>query len=94
MPGKLDRKLVKEACGKSSKDFADLKVLDASNRNLTDVSGLTFLPCLARLDVRQNVLKDISGLAGCTSLRWLNLSANQLTTVEALSDLPQLQVAV
>ena len=38
MPGKLDRKLVKEACGKVSKDFADLKVLDVSSRNLTDVS--------------------------------------------------------
>ena len=37
MSGKLDRKLVKEVCWKSSGDFLDLKALDVSKRNLNDV---------------------------------------------------------
>ena len=69
----------------------NLKYLDMSLQAITDITPLSHLIQLERLDLDQNrTISDISPLAGLTQLIHLNLACNQITDISMLSDLTRL----
>jgi hypothetical protein len=83
---------VREAIGKPEgtiypSDLADLTSLDASDRNITDLSGLEYCTPLTELWLGDNEIGDITTLSDLTNLELLNLNGNQVDDISALSDL-------
>src|SRR5262249_38136964 len=65
----------------NSRDLLDLTVLDASRRNVTDISGLEAARNLVSLDLQINQLTNFSLPRELTNLASLVLSINPLTNV-------------
>jgi hypothetical protein len=64
--------------------------LDASQRNITDLTGLECATGLAWLDLGSNQINDISVLVNLTSLTTLTLEDNQISDIEPLVNNPGL----
>jgi Leucine-rich repeat (LRR) protein len=73
-----------------SSDIDELTHLDASDRNITDLTGLEYATSLTTLDLVNNQIDDISPLAGLTSLTGLWLLDNQISDVSPLAGLTNL----
>jgi len=73
-----------------SSDLAGLTYLDASARNITDLSGLECATSLTYLELRSNQINDISPLATLTNLTELYLMYNQISDVSPLANLTSL----
>ena len=73
-----------------SSDIDELTHLDASARNITDLTGLEYATSLTRLDLVNNQISDISPLGDLTVLTSLNLWFNQVVDVSPLADLTSL----
>ena len=68
----------------------NLTYLHASNRGVTNLSGLEHAKNLSSLHLFENSITDISPIAGLTQLTKLFLSNNSITDISALSGLKQL----
>jgi len=73
-----------------SSDLDELTHLDASARNITDLTGLEYATSLTTVDLWFNQIIDISSLAGLTSLTTLNLVNNQISDISPLANLTSL----
>ena len=71
-----------------SSDLGELTQLDASARNITDLTGLEYATSLTTLNLVSNQISDISPLANLTNLTLgLWLSHNQISDISALANL-------
>jgi Leucine-rich repeat (LRR) protein len=73
-----------------SSDLGELTYLDASARNITDLTGLEYATVLTTLNLMNNQIGDISPLADLTSLTTLNLVNNQISNISPLAGLTTL----
>jgi Leucine-rich repeat (LRR) protein len=86
---------IREALGKPDGpvyvfDLEELHTLNASDRNITDITGLEYCINITMLYLQSNQISDISPLSGLTSLTVLNLSDNQIDDITALENLTSL----
>ncbi len=81
-------------------EMATLTLLEAPNKNISDLTGLEFATSLTGLDlgfesvnntiVQSNSISDISPLSGLTNLTWLDLYGNSISDISPLSGLTNL----
>ncbi len=71
-------------------ELEGLSPLDASGRNITDLTGLEYCTNLTKLDLCYNQISDISLLASLPSLRSLNLGGNSISGITPLASLTNL----
>ena len=72
-------------------EMATLTNLDASNANISDLTGLEFATNLTRLGLANNSISDISAVAGLTNLTWLTLGGNLVSDISAVTGLTKLR---
>ena len=93
MPDSNLRVAIAEALGKSPnapitvEEMERLEVLDVSNRDIQDLTGLQFATNLHDLDLRDNRFSDLSPIAGLVQLRRLELDNDNTIPVSDLSPL-------
>ena len=78
----------------------NLTRLEASNANISDLTGLEFATNLTTLELgpervanewrNSNAVKDLSPLAGLTRLTWLHLPINSISDISAVANLSDL----
>ena len=71
----------------TTSDMVLLTSLDASNSNISDLTGLEHAINLTWLSLWNNSISDISSLSGLTNLTWLYLWSNSISDVSSLSGL-------
>ena len=89
------RSAVRAAIGKPDgpiypADLEGLTFLDASERNIANLTGLEYCTDLRYLFLLNNQISSISPLAGLTSLEHLFLGSNQLSNISPLANLTNL----
>ena len=72
-------------------DLPQLRILDISLCDLTDISPLASLTELEFLELNYNYVTDISPIANLKKLKYVNLNNNNITSYDALLDLPALE---
>ncbi|MGA1874943.1 MAG: leucine-rich repeat domain-containing protein, partial [bacterium] len=72
-------------------DLNGLTELDASNKGITNLTGMQFCGDLTTIYLQYNEIIDLTPLAGLTELRHLNLMDNEIVDITALSSLPNLE---
>lgn len=87
---------VRDALGKPTGDITDadmagLTRLDASGREISDLSGLEHAVNLGFLNLRHNQISDIGALAGLKNLWLLALDNNRIRNIGPLTGLTNLQ---
>ncbi|MCY4402925.1 MAG: leucine-rich repeat domain-containing protein [Candidatus Poribacteria bacterium] len=93
------RRALEQDLGKSPGDIitqaemgADsFKILSASEKNISDLTGLEYATNLRFVYLESNSISDISPLSDLTSLEHLHLEHNQITDLSALSNITTLQ---
>jgi hypothetical protein len=73
-----------------SSDLGELTDLDASAKNVTDLTGMEYATNLTTLNLAYNQISDISPLTNLTSLTTLNLVNNQISDILPLASLTTL----
>ena len=73
-------------------EMASLQVLDATNRNIYNLTGLEYATNLKELWLRYNVISDLSPLAGLTRLTLMDLRDNSISDISPLARLTHLEV--
>ena len=73
-----------------SSDLSELTYLDASEKNITDLTGLEYATSLTSLGLAYNQIGDISPLANLISLTTVDLWFNQITDISPLANLTSL----
>ena len=73
------------------RDIASLETLEATKREITNLSGLEYASNLGELKLRYNQITDLSPLAAVTNLIVLNVADNRFTDVTPLTALTNLQ---
>ena len=73
------------------KKLEKLKRLSASNRGISDLTGLEKMTGLTSLSLDNNQIRDIAPLASLTQLITLSLSYNPIGDFTPLTELTQLQ---
>ncbi len=87
---------IRKALGKlpdesiTSVELARLTALDASRRDITDLSGIEYCTNLSWLDLKLNQISELSPLSSLTSLTMLHLRGNQISNVSPLTSLTNL----
>ncbi|MFC1927851.1 leucine-rich repeat domain-containing protein [Chloroflexota bacterium] len=86
---------IREAIGKLTgkiyaSDLEELTSLNATERNIIDLTGLENATSLTHLELRDNEISDISPLADLASLTWLALNYNQISDISSLANLTSL----
>ena len=71
-------------------EMATLTRLEASNANISDLTGLEFATGLTSLDLEGNMISDVSALSNLTNLTRLDLGSNVISDVSALAGLTNL----
>ena len=71
-------------------DLEVIKKLDASESNITDITGLELCTNLTELYLGDNQISDISPLANLTNLTGLDLWGNQISDISPLANLTSL----
>lgn len=84
--------VVRQAIGKTDSDIYlsdvnGIALLDASGRDISDLSGLEHCTGLTELNLNNNAIKDIELLSALKKLEELNLSQNGISDISALGDL-------
>ncbi|RHY29957.1 hypothetical protein DYB32_004744 [Aphanomyces invadans] len=79
------------ASGTDAVDFAALKVLSLSFKNVFKIDNLVTLKNLVKLQLDNNVIQEIEGISHLTSLTWLDLSFNNIAEIKGLETLTKLQ---
>lgn len=72
-------------------DIAVLKKLDATGREITELTGLQYFTSLSRLKLADNQLNNLEQLALLTNLDTLDLSNNQIVDLSPLAQLSKLK---
>ena len=72
-------------------DMQSLTHLDASGRDISNLSGLEYATNLTTLDLYFDPVSDILPLSGLTQLQTLDLCGNQISDLSALSGLTQMR---
>ena len=67
-------------------------VLNLENRNITDISPLSFLKNLQNLNLSDNNITDLSPFLQLSDLKVLNLGNNQISDLQPLGNLHELEV--
>ena len=75
----------------SRTEMANLAVLKASNKNISDLTGLEFATNLKWVWFSDNQISDVSPLSNLTTLEHLNLSINLISDISTLSNLIDLK---
>ncbi|MFC1651004.1 leucine-rich repeat domain-containing protein [Candidatus Latescibacterota bacterium] len=75
----------------TSEDLAKLTELDASERDISDITVIKLCVNLQTLNLNTNQISDISPLSNLTNLESLDLSSNQISDISSLSGLTNLQ---
>ncbi|MCL0033777.1 leucine-rich repeat domain-containing protein, partial [Thermodesulfovibrionales bacterium] len=88
---------IREAIGKPTgdiyrSDLERLTNLPASNRGISDLTGLEYAVNLTLLGLSNNQITDISPLSDLANLTWLDLRNNRISDISALSKLTDLRV--
>ena len=92
------RNIIAQALGKAPSaiitvaDMAWLTGLDATNQNITNLTGLEHATNLTRLWLRNNSISNIFPLAGLTKLTLLDLRDNFISNISPLARLTNLTV--
>ncbi len=73
------------------RDIASLETLEATKREITNLSGLEYASNLGELKLRYNQITDLSPLAALTNLTGLNIADNRFADVTPLTALTNLQ---
>jgi len=86
---------IREAIGKLTgdiyaSDLEGLTSLTATERNITDLTGLEYCTGLTYLNLRYNHISDISTLADCRRLTELYLADNDISDISPLANLTNL----
>ena len=76
----------------TSADLDRLTDLDASNLNITTLTGLEYCTSLTRLYLNGNQISDVSMLSNLIKLTFLNLNGNQINDISVLSGLTNLEI--
>lgn len=71
-------------------DITRLQTLTATNRSITDLTGLEHALTMETLDLSNNQIQDLTPLSALLQLRKMYLSANQISDITPLTDLTQL----
>ena len=71
-------------------DLATLTLLNADERNISDLTGLEYCTSLTKLDLARNQITDLGALQNLTSLTELTLSGNQISDVSPLQNVTSL----
>ncbi|RQM31281.1 hypothetical protein B5M09_007561 [Aphanomyces astaci] len=79
------------ASGTDTVDFAALRVLSLSFKNVFKIDNLVTLKNLVKLQMDNNVIQEIEGISHLTSLTWLDLSFNNIAEIKGLDTLTRLQ---
>ena len=74
----------------TEQDMQRLTTLNATDRQITDLSGLEHATALKALRLSGNQIRDVSPLAALTALETLYLERNQISDVSPLAGLTQL----
>ncbi len=86
------REIIKKPIGDIYKsDVEKITELNASTRNIQDISGIENLTNLKLLHLGINKITDISVLKGLINLELLDLSTNQISDISELKGLTNLQ---
>jgi internalin A len=72
-------------------DLEGLKGLDASEKNIKDITGLNYSTNLKKLILAKNNITDLSPLSGLENLEVLSLYDNKITDISPLSRLIKLK---
>ena len=100
IPDRNLRNAIEQVLGKAQgatitvPDMETLDVLDATNKNITDLTGLEYAIHLTELVLQNNSISDLSPLLANTGLRngdKLNLKANPLSDLSIKTIIPILQ---
>ena len=73
--------------GIPSTELLALTTLDASDRQISNLSGLEIAAALTELDLRDNAITDVAPLATLVNLKTLRLTGNPFTDASPLADL-------
>ena len=73
-------------------DMTQIKNLDLSDKDLTDISDLAMMTELEVLNISNNSISDISPLAGLTKLEILTAYRNNISDIRVLSGMIRLEV--
>ena len=71
-------------------DMRSLTDLEATDADVTDLSGLEHATALETLDLRGNAIEDITSLKALITLTTLDLGVNSIRTIDALAGLSEL----
>jgi len=87
---------IREAIGKPMgdiypSDLAGLTHLDASERDIVDITGLEYCTELTELNLYHNQISDISPLTNLAKLSRLSLGSNQISDISPLASLTNLR---
>ena len=91
------RAVIADSLGKASgapitqAEMANLTVLKASNKKISDLTGLEFATNLKWVWFSDNQISDVSPLSNLTRLEHLNLSTNLISDISTLSNLTDLK---
>ncbi|AKA68125.1 leucine-rich repeat domain-containing protein [Clostridium scatologenes] len=94
-----DENLEKAVRDKINKETGDIYITDvkniislnASHKNIKEISGIENLTSLQTLDLGNNQITDISVLSSLTNLEMLNLSYNEFSDISKLKGLTKLE---
>ena len=71
--------------------FTNLKILDLSYNQITEIKGLDYLVNLQKLNLHNNQITEIKGLNNLINLQELVLDSNKITEIKAIDNLINLQ---
>src|SRR5262245_10270879 len=72
-------------------DLNNLSVLEASDKGITNLTGLDKCKNVALINLAKNQIADVSPLKGLTTLQSLDLSSNKIADITPLGGLTKLQ---
>jgi len=75
----------------TDEELRSLTSLEATNKGITDLTGLEYCINLTNLNLEGNAINDIKTLAGLTSLSRLNLNNNRINDIDPLSNLTEIK---
>ena len=73
-------------------NMKELRLLDISSNQISEIKGLEALTNLQQLDISRNQISEIKGLEALTNLQQLDISRNQISEIKGLEALNNLQI--
>ncbi len=90
------KELYLSGCGisgiSSLQELVSLESLDLSDNSIKDISPITPMKNLVRLNLRSNAVSSLDALSGLTTLREFNISFNSVSTLAPLQQCMHMQI--